>query len=136
MIFTIQILDLNLPYSYINSFSCSRYLFHHVLIQIFMQNNSFFHNIFHSCAHFQFCTKKPIVCVWCNTNAPLGGAFTPFLGGAFTPFNTFLVVVVSLALMQGQCTQILYTLLLIRFGLVPVSNFTNRVEKACTVSYT
>lgn len=106
--FTIQILDLNLPYSYINSFSCSRYLFHHMLIQIFMQNNSFFHNIFHSCAHFQFCTKKPIVCVWCNTNAPLGWAFMPF--------NTFLVVVVSLALMQGQCTQILYTLLLIKFG--------------------
>lgn len=101
--FTIQILDLNLPYSHKNSFSCSRYLFHHVLIQIFMQNNSFFPNIFHSCAHFQSCTKKPIVCVWCNTNAPLGGAFTPF--------NTFLVVVVSLALMQGQCTQILYTLL-------------------------
>lgn len=70
--FTIQILDLNLPYSHINSFSCSRYLFHHVLIQIFMQNNSLFPNIFHSCAHFP----------------------------------------------------------------VPVSNFTNRIEKACTVSYT
>lgn len=33
--FTIQILDLNLPYSHINSFSCSRYSFHHELIQIF-----------------------------------------------------------------------------------------------------